>query len=81
MAFWQYPPLKRNPRTNLGYVDPHNEKIGGIGKLNGLIHDDCVAAKWSYGKADLLDLKIVFSDLIFIPVLFAIIMERLIKTT
>ena len=40
-------------------------------ELNGLIHDDCVAAKWSYGKADLLDLKIVFSDLILFPVLLA----------
>ena len=70
-GFLAVPAIERNPRTNLDCVDPHNEKIGGIGKLNGLIHDDCVAAKWSYGKADLLDLKFVFSDLILFPVLLA----------
>ena len=64
-GFLAVPAIEKNPRTNLDYVDPHNEKICGIGKLNGLIHDDCVAAKWSYGKADLLDLKIVFSDLFY----------------
>ena len=35
-GFLAVPAIERNPRTNLDYVDPHNEKIGGIGKLNGL---------------------------------------------
>ena len=36
-GFLAVPAIEKNPRTNLDYVDPHNEKIwvDGIVELNG----------------------------------------------